>query len=386
MQLRDAAGTLAFELRVKHYSPAFAAVDETQELAHTGIVVAIFEDARFVAGDSALAFVPPGECLDQGLLRACAVHVSPWVAVAARNRELMREHREMTSRAALIVVMLTSLLSTGVGLTLAYKAVKPLDALARAVQRVPEHAPADADLGLDDGIVEVDALRHTLQSAFDRLGRALTQSRSFAGNAAHQLRTPLTAIIGELDLALESAGASGADEIMRARRVAARLSILIDRLLILAGTDDTLRIAALLSLLDIVEDALDTLPESSRARIDYRGELVQIRADPALLVSAIVSALENSLKFSSGRVRVEISTREACAVLAVEDDGPGIAQSEQQDVFAPFYRGKSGNAGHIPGHGIGLAVIARVAAVHGGTARFIERAVGTRLEMSFPLG
>jgi signal transduction histidine kinase len=104
-----------------------------------------------------------------------------------------------------------------------------------------------------------------------------------------------------------------------------------------------------------------------------------------LLVSAIVSALENALKFSSGPVRVSIEAQPEIALLAIEDDGPGVAEHEREQVFKPFYRGSDALTGRIPGHGIGLAVIARVAAAHGGVARFARREAGhgARLEMTF---
>jgi signal transduction histidine kinase len=136
-------------------------------------------------------------------------------------------------------------------------------------------------------------------------------------------------------------------------------------------------------LLDVVEDALDALPEAARARIDYAGAIVQIPAGPTLIVSALVSALENGLKFSSGRVRVEVTAHAGHALVAVEDDGPGVPASGQEQLFAPFVRGHVGRADQVPGHGIGLAVIARVTKAHGGSARFAERPVGARLEMLF---
>ncbi|MEY4579866.1 MAG: hypothetical protein RL701_4569, partial [Pseudomonadota bacterium] len=380
--LRDAAGTLAFELRVKGYEPSYAAWDETRELAHTGIVVAIFEQGSYVAGDTSIPYVAPNACVDSAQTRACGVAAERRVTVAARAQALTSDQSDITTRSAVIAVLLTSLLSTGVALLLAHAAVKPLGQLARAVQSVPEHAPDNANLGPNTGVREVDALRETLNSAFTRLGRALTQSRNFAGNAAHQLRTPLTTIIGELDLALESPPDTARDETLRARRVAARLSTLIDRLLILARPEESLQVATEVSLLDSVDQALQTLPDAARVRIDCTGEPAHVKADPALLVSAIVSALENALKFSTGRVTIEVTTRGECAVVAIEDTGPGIAERERQQVFTPFYRGQEGRAGHIPGHGIGLAVIARVTAVHGGYARFVDRKVGARLEMS----
>ncbi|MET0391094.1 MAG: HAMP domain-containing sensor histidine kinase [Polyangiales bacterium] len=378
--LRDAAGTLAYELEVKKYDPAFAASDETQELAHTGIVIAIFEGRRFLAGNTAIPYVTPGACTDAGKQRVCAVPAGHWVSIAARDRLLTREHREVSTRAALLALALTGLLSTGVAIALAYAAIKPLDQLARAVQRLPAHEDGEADLGPDDRVAEVDTLRATLKSVFDRLRRALAESRRFAGNAAHQLRTPLTTIIGELDLALETPSDAGRVETHRARLAAARLATLIDRLLILAGPDDSVPGSAELSLLDALEDALDMLPAALRERVSVASPpeaALRLRGDSAQLVNAIVCALENALQFSAGPVHVSLAPQGRALLLAIEDEGPGVADAER--AFAPSY----GPQGERTGHGIGLAVIARVTAIHGGAARFAPRTAGARLEMTF---
>lgn len=385
-RLRDAAETLAYELEVKKLEPAFAAMDETRELAHTGISIAVFERAQHLAGQRSIPYVDPGACRNTPHTRVCAVAAGPWVVSAARDRALMLEHRQTTTHFASFAVMLTSLLSSLIALLLVRRAVDPLARLARAVQRVPASDPAGADLGSDEGVAEVDALRKSLRSAFDRLGRALDQSHSFAANAAHQLRTPLTTVIGELELALEHLGSEGRDEVARAHAVSRRLSVLLDRLLILARPDERLQTTAQLHLLDAIEDAIAELPEPLRQRVHYEGPPVQIRADPALVVSAIMSSLDNALKYSAGPVRVLADVRGELACVVVEDEGPGIAEAEREQVFAPFYRGRQGRTGHAPGHGIGLALIARVTALHGGTARFVPRARGACLEMTFMRG
>lgn len=383
--LRDAAGMLAFALQVKRQSAQRAATEQSQELAHTGIALAVFEQAQFVAGDARIEAVAAGQCADLAALRACAVPAGSVVAIAARDRGRIREHQEVSARAAIMAVVLTTLLSTGLALALAYAAVKPLATLAGAVARRPRDDGVQTDLGPETGVREVDALRAALRLAFDRLGRALDQARQFAGHAAQQLRTPLTSIIAELDRAIELAAGSSGDERQRARRVAARLFTLVDRLWILAGpADRVVRPASQVSLRAVVEDALETLPDSARRRVVCRsGAEVTLRADPALLVSAIVSALENALKFSDGLVHVSVDVHADQARLAIEDEGPGVAEAEREQVFAPFFRGRQGRTGQHTGHGIGLALIARVTAAHGGAARFVERARGARLEMTF---
>jgi signal transduction histidine kinase len=381
--LRGAAIMLAHELRDMHLDPVLAALEESGKQAHAGISIAVFDREKFVTGERAIGYVGPEQCQDHADLRVCSVAAGRWVASAARDRELTTEHLETTTRLATAAVMITSLLSSFVALLLVRRALAPIGRLARSVQSVPENQPEAAQLGPDEGVREVDALRASLQHAFDRLGHSLTQARGFSANAAHQLRTPLTTIIGELELALEVVHGAGRDEVARAHKVAGRFSVLLERLLILARPDEVLQMMVEPWLLDLVEDALDALPEPLRQRITYSGAPMQIRADPALVVSAITNGLDNALKYSSGEVRVSTEDHGAHVTLAIEDDGPGVSRSERERVFDPFYRGHPGNSSAQPGHGIGLAVIARVASLHGGSARFVDRHAGARLEMVF---
>jgi signal transduction histidine kinase len=381
--LQGVAEVLAYALTVKHYDPVRAAEDQRQEHTHAGISVAVFERDRHAAGEPSISPVAAQTCEDLAETRACAVSAGPWIAVAARDRAFLSEQAGVSTRAATTAVILASVLSSMLALALAYTAVNPLKKLARAVQGVPVVERGEAALGPNVGVREVDALRATLQSMFDRHARALAQSRSFAVHAAHQLRDPLATIVREIDRTLERGPAPALEERSRARRVAARLSELVDRLLILASPHDSLSDNHVSSLQRSVAQAIEALPEGARQRIACAGPDVEIRSDPALLVSAIASALENALKYSAGAVQVRIEPHADLVTLAIEDDGPGVSMAEREQLFLPFYRGRHTHGRHVPGHGIGLAVIARVAQVHGGTARFGERERGARLEMTF---
>ncbi len=380
--LTEAAGTLAFELRAQGAEPSAVVADEQRELSHSGIQVAVRAGSRHLAGSRQFAGTTGKACVDQGTFRVCSARAGALTAMAARDLTLLREHQATTTRAAWLAVLLTSLLAAGVAHRIARTLVAPLQHLEHALQTVPDHDPGAADLGPSVGVREVDALRASLQSAFVRLGAALDHSRRFASDAAHQLRTPLTAILGELDLALEGSQSGNHDEILRARRVAQRLSVLIDRLLILAQPQATPPAQREVDVLDVVEEAIDTLPSASRTRITCTGPSGVVLGDLSLLTSAVSNALENALKFSEGAVRVVLECDADHVKLHIDDDGPGVPPTEQSLVFEPFYRGRMEGKRQVAGHGIGLSVVAHVIALHGGKVGFADRAHGARLTMS----
>ncbi|HKP63546.1 MAG TPA: HAMP domain-containing sensor histidine kinase [Polyangiales bacterium] len=389
--LSDAAETLAVELRAGRSGPHAVAEDETHELVHAGIRVAVFDGSgrTLLGGNRELKPVASGTCRDVGSLRTCSRPAASWLAVVARDQRPLREQQRLILLASALSVLLTSVLGAVAAVSIARVVTAPLARLRRAVEQVPENDPGAVSLGAASNLVEVDALRDTLHAAFVRLGAAMTQSRRFASDAAHELRTPLATLLGELELTAEQAQLSDRQGITHAIKLTQRMSILLDRLLILARLDG-LQERERLELQELVEEAIDTLPPASRLRvsIESRGEgdgAVAVEGDRALLVSSLINALENSLKFSDQQVRVLVAAEAARATISIVDLGPGIKDDEREQVFAAFYRSPTSRASTIPGHGIGLALIAHVMSLHGGSARFADCERGARLDMTLPV-
>lgn len=382
--LRDAAGVLAYELQTESEDPAFLAEDEQRELAEAGIQIAIFAGEIRLGGSKALHAQAAGTCTEQGALRSCARAAGKLTIVAGRDAGQLHDHRSATLVSAAIAATIATLLGALTSLLVARRVVKPLELLRRRVELVPIDDPGNADLGPRAGVDEVDSLRASLSTALARLGGAMMQAQRFASDAAHELRTPLTAILGALELAIERTNPDASGELLRAQRVAQRLTGLVDRLLILARSQTRIDKAEAIDLLDLFEDAIDTFPPEQRARIQLAAKSTPIHGDPLLVLAMLTNALDNSLKFSRGAVQAQVNVHGSEVVISIEDDGPGIPVAERARVFAPFYRTRASRASDVPGHGIGLALIAHVSALHGGTARFAERAGGARLELILP--
>lgn len=386
--LSDAAETLALELRAPGADPHAVAADESHELEHAGIHVAVYERDRLIAGAAELVGVAPGTCRDIGALRACARPAKQWTAVVARNQRVLKEQQRLGLFASALAVLLTSVLGALGSISIARALTGPLTQLTRAVEQLPADDPGAAELGTPANMVEVDALRAVLRHAFVRLGAALTQSRRFASDAAHELRTPLATLLGELELTAEQLHTQNHDGIARAIKLTRRMSTLVDRLLILARLDAAPHERERLEVRELVEEAIDTLPAPVRSRVTIgsndESDAAAVDGDRALLVTSFVNALENALKFSELDVRVALDARAAEVRVSVIDSGTGIAEAERERVFAAFYRTASSRASTVPGHGIGLALIAHVMSLHGGSARFADRARGAQLDLVLP--
>jgi signal transduction histidine kinase len=381
--LTDAATLLIAKLKA-HPSPTMA--EDTLETIPSNVRVAGYRDQKIVAGDARIPR-PAGEgCRFEGAVAICAVENGSYFAVATSDRAaLLKRQRQTMMVPSLLAVLLTSLVGALLARRVATKLVAPLSRLHDAIERVPPGAPEQADVGADEDVAEVDALRRTLRDTFAQLGHSLATSRRFASDAAHELRSPLSVIMGQLELgSLELTGeARLATE--RARTTAARLATLVERLLVLATPAAKLGAGEEVELHGAVEDALDLLPVGAWPRIAVTAEAKAfVLGDRTLLAAMIANGLENALKFSEGNVQVLLRATTEQAELRIQDDGPGIPELHRERVFEPFFRTPEARSGAVRGHGIGLSLIAHVARVHGGSPHFAATERGTCLVIVLP--
>lgn len=381
--LTDAASLLVSKLKA-HPSSAVAA--DARASMPTGVRVAAYDGARLVAGDAGIPRPARPGCSVAGAVVACAVESGRFLAVAKSDRAaLLRRQRHTLFVPSLLAVVFTSLVGAVLARRIASMLVAPLSRLHGALERVPADAPERADLGAEEGVVEVDALRRTLRETLARLGHSLAASRRFAADAAHELRSPLAVIMGQLELGAFGLTGEAREASERARRTAARLGTLVERLLVLATPASKLGRGEEVELHGAVEDALDLVPTAAWSRVDVDVEVKAfVTGDRALLAAMIANAIENGLKFSDGTVRVRVRATSERAELQIADEGPGIPEAYRERVFEPFFRTPEARGSAVRGHGIGLSLIAHVANVHGGAPRFVPRARGTCLVIDLP--
>lgn len=203
--------------------------------------------------------------------------------------------------------------------------------------------------------------------------RALTSQKMFASNVSHELRTPLAAIMGELGLALQKERTQDEykSRIQRALSDASHMSNTIIGLLNLARAEydasqikmELIRIDDLL--MDVTEELLRAKPEyninANFADEPSSDESVSTMANRYLLSLAIRNIIENNCKYSTNHTsHITIHTKDFLH-LTFSDNGHGMSESEQKNMFKPFYRGKENTSGH----GIGMALVQRIAHLHG---------------------
>jgi signal transduction histidine kinase len=218
---------------------------------------------------------------------------------------------------------------------------------------------------------EVRPLVMAVNSALDRLAKGLEVQRCFAADAAHELRTPLAVLTARLDTLT-------GDEALALRRDVDRMNRLVDQLLKMARLDGLpLDVTQPVDLHDVAVEAISLLAPLAIRRgrelvLVRRQERSLVQGNRQALVVALVNLVENALAHapSGTAVEVEISTG---ATIKVLDRGPGVPESEREAIFQRFHRGRGESS---PGAGLGLAIVAEIAAAHRGSVTAAGRPDG----------
>jgi two-component system OmpR family sensor kinase len=313
--------------------------------------------------------------------------------------------RALAVRAVLPFLLLTPLLMLAVWWVIS-RSLAPIERARRQVagRRADDLSPL-ADTGLPD---EVRPLVDELNLLFGRVRGAFEAQRHFVADAAHELRSPLTA------LKLQAQALRRSDEppaerdagIARLNQGIDRAIRLVEQLLVLAREEAKEGPAAgpatPVDLRDIVKLAVaDVLPHANHKDIDLgvAGDLpaqpVQVSGQDEALRILLRNLLDNAVKYTpaAGRVDVSIELQDGRAVLVVQDSGPGIAPEDRGRVFDRFFRASSaiGGAGESVdsaafGSGLGLAIVNTIAERHGATLQLgtSERLGGLKVEVRFP--
>ncbi len=261
------------------------------------------------------------------------------------------------------------------GLATARRAMEPIAELtvaARNVARTRDPSVRISRPEADDEVAELaetlDMMLHSLDEARSETEATLARQREFVADASHELRTPLTSVLANLELLEETLHGEARDTAASALRSSRRMRRLVADLLLLARADAG-RVAPhrAVDLSDVVTDAASELePVAGDHEISVaapRGLEIQGARDE--LHRLVLNLMENALRHTDPGTAVEASVERVNGevVLAVEDDGPGIAPELHEKVFERFFRGEGDRSGSS---GLGLSIVRAVADSHQG--------------------
>jgi signal transduction histidine kinase len=219
---------------------------------------------------------------------------------------------------------------------------------------------------------EIAPLVQAMNDALARLEQALVTQRRFMAEAAHALRTPLAVLTARLDTMDEQPGLAAL------RHDADRMGRLVGQLLRMARLEGLpLDVTQQVDLRAVAVEAISGLvPLALRGNVDLAlqegSAIPPLRGNHAALVLALTNLIENALSYAPRGTAVEVALAPP-ATVAVLDRGPGVPPEHRDRIFGRFERGPAPRDG---GAGLGLAIVAGIAAAHGGSVRAAERAGG----------
>jgi len=293
-------------------------------------------------------------------------------------------------RSVLPLLLLAPLLALVVGWVAALT-LRPLRAVADDVRRRDEQSLAPLPTaGLPE---EVAPLVSALNALLARLGQSFDTQRAFVSDAAHELRSPLTALKLQIQVLRRAADdAARADALDALAAGIDRAARLVEQLLALARSEPGAPAPALetLDLAELVRRALaDTLPQARAREVELTlgaDTPVLLRGERSGLAALVRNLADNAVRHAPRGSQVELRVEPAAdggALLTVDDAGPGIPPAERERVFDRFYRSGEPQA---PGSGLGLAIVKSIADQHGATLDLgrSESLGGLRVRLRFP--
>jgi heavy metal sensor kinase len=264
------------------------------------------------------------------------------------------------------------------GLVLATRALAPIDRLTSVARRITaEDLSQRLDLDLPND--ELGRLALTFDEMIARLDDAFRRQRQFTADASHELRTPMTVIKGQTEVALQRPRTPEEyRDVLRAVNAEIdRMMRLVTSLLTLARADARQLAIARdnVTLGPLIHDAVDqlrALADSKRIAVAINdGEEIHLVADQDLLLQLLLNLLDNAFKYTTAGGSVDLSWSRAGhrAEIRIVDTGPGISPEDLPHIFDRFYRADSARGRAEGGVGLGLSIAHWIAEAHGGTIR-----------------
>jgi signal transduction histidine kinase len=279
------------------------------------------------------------------------------------------------------VVALTTWFAVG-------RALAPVEAIRREVdaisaaqlhRRVPQPKADD----------EIGRLAATMNRMLERLESARNSQRRFVSDASHELRSPITVIRQHAEVALahpDRVTAAELAEVVLAEQQ--RMQRLVEDLLLLARADEHVPLAReAVDLDDLAFEEGHRLRSTTSKHVDTSGvSAVRVQGDAEALRRVIRNVGENAARHAAGRVGITLVERGDEVVLTVDDDGPGIPESERGRVLHRFVRLDEARSRDEGGSGLGLSIVDEVVRAHGGSVLIEESPLGgARIQVALPV-
>ena len=298
-------------------------------------------------------------------------------------------------RNAFLLALPVALFLVGLGgWVVAGRALRPLKTIADTAEHITARG---LDQRIPDSVASPEASRvvQVLNRMMDRREASFRQATRFSADASHELKTPLTVMQGELENALQAAAPGSSEQQLFTNLLeeTQRLSNITRSLLLLAQADaGPLKLT--LAPVDLSAEVEGMIEDAQVLASDLRltfsvwlQPTLRIKADRALLHTALFNLITNSIKYNEpdGRIEIRLVTDADTIAFEIGNSGPGIPAFEQPKVFDRFYRVGRGDHPRTDGIGLGLSLAREIVRAHGGELSLNESRSGwTKFTVTIP--
>ncbi|MGK2320533.1 sensor histidine kinase [Gordonia rhizosphera] len=307
-----------------------------------------------------------------------AEHDGAYYTVVALQRSSGLRHSELVTATILLAeIPILVLVAAGAVYLLVGRSLRPVSRITHQVNDITAK-----DLERRVPVPEADDEIHTLATTMNGMLARLENSREaqlrFVADASHELRSPLTTVVGILGLADDTDSEVDLDTVRTILLPeATRMQVMVDDLLTLARADENgLQLhAEEIDLDDIVTAEVARVRSLGAARIRAHVTPIRLVGDGDKIARAVRNVIDNAVRHARSMVSVTMRTDHGFASVTVADDGPGIPPEDRALVFRRFARIDVDRRNQF-GAGLGLAIVAEIVHAHGGTVEVGEAATG----------
>ncbi|HEV7205944.1 MAG TPA: ATP-binding protein [Jatrophihabitans sp.] len=326
-------------------------------------------------------------------LRVLARTVGPKTVVVFTDITRVDDSLRVLTRAALLGGPLAVLLMATATYLVVALTLRPVAALRHGAADITAAGLARQRLPVPGAQDEIHRLAVTLNAMLDRIDSATSRQRTFVGDAAHELRSPLASVRVQLEVG-RRLGPEGDWEGMLDDVLVdvERLDRLVADLLALARLDEASH-PTRREPIALDELVLGLAEGYGHARVPVRvtARPAMTQGDPDALRRVAINLIDNAVRHATSEVDVDVTTTKRnghpTVVLTVVDDGRGIPAAEQERVFDRFYRVQESRSRETGGTGLGLPIVRDIVSNHGGRVRLTDRPdgkPGVRAEVLLP--
>jgi signal transduction histidine kinase len=312
-------------------------------------------------------------------LRIVARPIGTRTVLVATDIGRVDDSLRILTRAALIGSPLAVLLMALASYAVVALTLRPVAALRHGAADITAAGLAEQRLPVPGAQDEIHRLAVTLNAMLDRIDSATSRQRTFVGDAAHELRSPLASLRVQLEVAQRLGPAADWPTLIDEVLVDVdRLDRLVDDLLILARLDESGATAHRepVQLDRLVEQVVRGYGHA-RVPVVATSEPTVASGDPEALRRVAINLVDNAVRYAAHEVQVGVAPAKRSgrpvALLTVVDDGPGIPETERERVFDRFYRVQESRSRESGGTGLGLPIVRDIVRNHGGRVRLTAR-------------